>query len=336
MDIDPTSPPQQPRLLEDPLEAKKFYDQRYRAGYMDEWPLEKRERVGDLVRELPLAAKGRVLDYGCGAGLFTAVLRSALPDWEVHGTDISTVALDLAIASLPDCRFHSLSDCEQMTGAFDLIFSHHVLEHVSDIRNTADTLLGLLSPGGAMLHILPCGDPGGLEANICAMRRDGVDCGRENLFFCDEEGHMRRLTSQGLVDLWSDAGFIPERVYHANRWFGAIEHLSAWWDLAWLWDFADPGKAVNAAAARRLHTWRAALVTLWFLRRPVAVIRYKLALGVHGPRDLATLLVALVLYPLSKPVDWLTRKLARSEWSRSRDQAGGSEMYVFLTPSAPH
>lgn len=330
MSEDLPEPSTQTKGLEDIEAAEAFYDRRYRAGYMDDWPIEKLERVAALVRELPLPARGRVLDFGCGAGMFTAVLQSALPGWEVHGTDISAEGIGRAAAAMPGCSFHGLSDTDHLAGTFDLVFTHHVLEHVSDIRQTADLLTGMLNAGGAMLHILPCGDSGGFEASVCAMRRDGVEPDRENRFFFDEEGHLRRLTTQGLIDLWANAGFVPERVYRAARWSGALERLTASQDFGSLWQFADPDMAVDATAANRLRRWRAVLVTLWLMRKPTAVVGNKLGNGVRSVRDLLMLVGGVTLYPLSKPVDWFIRRLASREWSRDRHLAGGSEMYVFL------
>lgn len=323
------------RELEDPGKARVFYDERYRAGYMDDWPIEKRDRVAALVKELRLAPRGRALDYGCGVGAFTAVLRSALPGWEVHGTDISNEALARAEAALPDCHFHKLDECERLGGSFDFIFSHHVLEHVSDVQSTAATIANMLVPGGAMLHILPCRDPGGLEAWVCALRRDGIEPDRGNRFFFDEEGHLRRLSSQDLIGLWSGHGFSGERVYHAARCWGAIERLSGSEDLGELWRFSDPSKAVDRRAARRLHVLRVALVALWFARRPTTIVRHKAILGVHGARDVRVLSAACILYPISWPIDWLTRSLVRREWTRHRGRPEGSEMYVFLTRRTP-
>lgn len=321
--------------LEDPGKARTFYDRRYRAGYMDDWSIEKRDRVAELVRELRLPPRGRVLDYGCGVGAFTAVLRSALPGWEVHGTDISNEALARAEAALPDCRFHRLDECERLSGSFEFVFSHHVLEHVSDVQSTAATIANMLVPGGAMLHILPCGDPGGLEAWVCAWRRDGIEPDRGNRFFFDEEGHLRRLRLPDLIGLWSGKGFSAERVYHAARWYGAIERLSGSEDLRELWRFSDPSKAVDRAAARRLNVLRIALVTLWFLRRPTATVKHKVSSGIRSARDILVLSAACILYPISWPIDWITRSLGRREWARHRDRPGGSEMYVFLSRRTP-
>jgi len=47
-------------------EASVFYDARYERGYMDEWPLEKKQRVLGLVKGFNLPETGEALDLGCG------------------------------------------------------------------------------------------------------------------------------------------------------------------------------------------------------------------------------------------------------------------------------
>jgi SAM-dependent methyltransferase len=310
--------------------AEVFYDARFRQGYMESWPTEKCARVAGLLQELPLSSKGRALDFGCGTGVFTAVLKTILKDWEVDGADISSNALEIARAKMPDCTFHRLIDCENMFGQFDLIFTHHVLEHVSNLPRTAEMLAKLLKPSGAMLHILPCADPGSLEYEVCMLRKDGIIGDPETRFFFEEEGHLRRLSTQGLVDLWSATNLRLGRAYYANQRFGGLKFLTGN-GLRFILDFADPKVAVSGSAARRLRLLRIALIMLWFLRKPADVVRNKTRFGLHGLRDYFVCTVGIMGYPISKVTDFIVKKLANREWSKCRQTPGGSEMYVFLT-----
>jgi SAM-dependent methyltransferase len=106
--------------------AAHYYDQRFRQGYMEDWPVTKRTRVAELIRLLDLPRKGTALDFGCGTGAFTTVLCEALPGWIIEGCDISRAAVELAAKRLPGGTFFPLSDCH-LRGPFDLIFTHHVL-----------------------------------------------------------------------------------------------------------------------------------------------------------------------------------------------------------------
>ena len=55
-------------------EAKQFYENRYEKGYMDEWPIDKKQRVLEIINVLNLPENGVALDFGCGNGVFTDVI----------------------------------------------------------------------------------------------------------------------------------------------------------------------------------------------------------------------------------------------------------------------
>jgi SAM-dependent methyltransferase len=315
--------------LRDVAVAAKYYDERYRRGYMSDWPAEKCQRVAALIAQLSLPACGRALDFGCGAGVFTRVLQSALPGWEIHGTDISADAVAMAAKALPGCQFHALAECERLAGAFDLVFSHHVLEHVSDLSATASLLERLMRPSGHMLHILPCGDAGSLEHRICMLRRDGIRPEREHRFLLDEEGHLRRLTTDRLVSLWSSDGFSLSRAFYANQYCGAMRYLTNT-NLEVVLGACDPRFATGPAAATQLSRLRVALVALWALRKPARVVKDKLAKPSKSVRDWLLLTGGLAAFPVSGAAEWIMRRLAEREWSRSNHLPGGSEMYVLL------
>lgn len=321
--------------LKDLQTAQDFYDNRYQSGYMedDDWPPQKLQRVADLIGELPLPKSGRVLDYGCGTGVFTAVLKKALPGWQIVGTDVSTQALKRAQARLPDCTFIDLATCESKQHEFDLVFSHHVLEHVSDLPHSAGILEKVLTPAGSMLHILPCGNPGSLAHRICKNVRNGIDPARGNRYFFEEVGHLRRLSTDDLVSLWKKDGLGLERAYYAEQFVGAVNAVTQF-DLGFVQAFADPGLAATPQAARSLRAVRFALSAIWLMRKPAAVVRYKLRFGCRNLRDYAMLTVGAIAYPFSAGVEWLLRELSAREWIKRRRESGGSEMYVHLTRTA--
>ena len=72
--------------LYDHKRSVKFYEDRYEQGYMDEWPVEKKRKVLEVIQELQLPAIGYALDFGCGNGVLTEIIRQALPSWKIYGT----------------------------------------------------------------------------------------------------------------------------------------------------------------------------------------------------------------------------------------------------------
>jgi hypothetical protein len=66
----------------------------------------------------------------------------------------------------------------------------------------------LKAAASAMLHILPCGNEGSFEHNVCLLRKDGINPELEGRFFFEDEGHVRRLTTEQLSALCAKMGFV--------------------------------------------------------------------------------------------------------------------------------
>ncbi|MGH0033107.1 MAG: class I SAM-dependent methyltransferase [Myxococcota bacterium] len=281
-------------------ESARIYDARFASGYMARWPAWKRTRVRDWLRTLALPGRGVALDFGCGGGVFTAVLMEALPGWRVVGADISTRALAEARERVGGAGFVPLTEIGQHA-PFDLVFSHHVLEHVVDLEQTLDLLRDVLAPGGSAVHVLPCGNAGSLEERLCRLRRDGIDPG--NGRFCFEEpGHLRRLDSAGLERLFGARGLsLAAQAYACHR-AGAIQWITRE-GVEFVRSLADPGAAVDARAARSLRRLRRVLVGLARLRSLP---------GLRGPTE--RLCIAADAW----------------EWRRRRGRRDGSEMYLHF------
>ena len=315
--------------LRDEVEATEFYDRRFQRGYMTGWSSDKCDRVAELIGQLGLPRTGRALDFGCGAGVFTKVLRRALPDWTIEGTDLSTVAVETAARRLPDCRFFPFRECSTRTGQFDLVFTHHVLEHVSDIHETARLLADISKPSASMFHILPCGNAGSFEEGICLIRTDGIRSDPERVFFFEEEGHLRRLDTEAIAALWRPSGYTLSHEWYGEHRIGALGSRTSF-GMEDVLSYADPAKAIDKAARKRLRTLRIGMLALWAARKPIAVVRTKLRLGCHNSRDYALLAAGLVAYPIAAGVEGTLKYLEAREWSSHCHERAGSEMFIHL------
>jgi SAM-dependent methyltransferase len=317
-----------PHKLHDKATAENFYDDRYAQGYMDEWPKEKCERISALLRQLPIPPRGRALDFGCGTGVFTATLNSTLSNWVIEGTDLSVNAIEAARKRLPGCSFYPLAECSSRE-PFDLIFTHHVLEHVSDLAESARFLAQLAKPKSAMFHILPCANDGSFERAVCLLRKDGIRKEGERRFFYEEEGHLRRLDTAGLTALWAPDRFILTQAWYSGHCIGAIDSwtMRNWSDIR---NFADPQKGVDTAAGRKLALIRLVMIVLWTLRRPVIIFNYKKKFGCRSLKDVFLFGSSLLVYPFAGVLDAGMKLLARNEWNRRQADPGGSEMYICL------
>lgn len=310
-----------------------FYDERFEHGYMSEWPIWRRRRVGQFIRALSLPPKGRALDFGCGQGVFTNVLQQALPGWEVWGTDLSTVGLREAAQRVPQSHFAVGGDIAQHA-PFDFIFTHHVLEHVVDLDATLAFLTSLLTPHGQMLHILPCGNPGSFEHGVCRLRVDGINESNGRFFF-DEEGHVRRLTTHTLSRAAEAQGFTLARAAYSAQFWAAVDRISNQ-EIETIAEMFDADRAIDQAARRRLSSLRVALTSLRLLKRPPAILfraaaRDALSHEDWSWRDRAVLTASNPFYLVAFPVRAALRHLAAREWERHRSQSNGSEMYLLFT-----
>jgi SAM-dependent methyltransferase len=316
-----------------PRSAEEFYQDRYSRGYMEEWPIEKKQRVFEIVRELKLPETGRALDFGCGNGVFTDLIRQALPkSWTVHGCDISTIAIDNAQTRYRKCHFFVAEGGMQVAGEeYDFVFSHHVLEHVLNLQSTLDRITSLTKEDGIMLHILPCGNAGSLEHWLCSLRTDGIDQLRENRFFFEDPGHVRRLTSEELEGKLALRECDQFLAYFSGQYWGALDWMASSAPSVIL-QMSKLSSARNSRARRDLLRHSLRIIVLWMLRFPAYFVESRIgkyrASNRLRAREVTALLLFLPLYIVSKPMDWYLKVKAGDEWNSLKRAHNGSEMYL--------
>jgi SAM-dependent methyltransferase len=307
-----------------------FYNARYSAGYMQDWPSEKKQRIISIVRELNLPRNGTALDFGCGSGVLTEILRQAMPPgWRIYGTDVSTKALAMAIDRYPQCKFFSFAQRRNLSGKFDFIFSHHVLEHVNHLEHSCRQINSLLKDRATMLHILPCGNPGSFEHRLCSLRADGIDTTRNGRFFFEDSGHLRRLTTGQLARQFTEHGFTLEGEYYANQYHGAINWITQS-RPGFICKLTDPARAKDGAEKYKLQTMRAYLLSIWAMRYPAVLAARMQSQNCNWRYRYAIFAACACLFPISKPIDSYMGFRSQLEWERHRHCGTGSEMYLWL------
>lgn len=315
--------------LYDRTQSLEFYEYRYEQGYMDEWPVDKKKKVFEVIQDLALPTKGEALDFGCGNGVLTEILRQALPSWKVYGTDISRNAVANARARYPGCIFFESNSTEFAHKTFDFIFTHHVLEHVFNLDQVFTQIESYLKPESSMLHVLPCGNEASYEHNICSMRKDGINKHLENRFFFEEEGHVRRLTTNDLSCFCETKGFQLQKEYYSNHYYGAIEWITNS-DPRFVLMFSDTSQAVNKDAKRKLNKARQYLIFITALRLPAQIVSKLINKRHKQIKHYLLLLWALPFYVFSIPVDRYWKSKAREEWGNKKSNRNGSEMYLYF------
>ena len=311
-------------------ESFRFYQERYSQGYMEEWPREKKRRVFDMVRSLQLPKVGEAVDYGCGNGVFTDVLRQALPPgWVVYGVDISDIAIANAAKRYPDCKFFTASDSAVADKKFDFLFSHHVLEHVYELALVIADMGGRVKPTGMMLHILPCGNDGSLERQVCLLRKNGIEERLEGRFFFEDLGHVRRLKSEQVVRAFEDIGFAVEAEWFSNQYHGAIDWITQS-GPAFIRMLTDPDSAVDASAKMKLLGLRAKLLTYCSLRNFDAGIAARLQKKGKTPKNWLSIAMRALPHVVARGLDKHLVRKAEEEWQEKKHEPNVSEMYLVF------
>ena len=305
----------------------EFYDDWYASGYMDEWPAHKKERIFEIIKTLNLPKTGDALDYGCGNGEFTAVLKQALPKWNVYGADISSIAVDNAKNRYPNCLFFLPSDVRFSGKRFDFLFTHHVLEHVYDVSQTWHEINGYLKKDSSILHVLPCGNKGSFEYNLCMLRKDGFDRESGNKFIFEDESHLRRLTTKQMNNFAIQHDLELVFDYYSNQLYGALDWITLL-SPSLILNMTNPRKAKNNILALKLACLCILFMLIKLMRFPANTIDYKKGKMKHY-NYYSLFLMLLIFYPFSKLTNSYLLYKSNAEWQNKRTNKNGSEMYLY-------
>jgi SAM-dependent methyltransferase len=107
-------------------------------------------------RRMPRCKPGRLLDVGCGSGLYLAGVRDA--GWHVEGIEMNESAARTA-RNLHSIEIHC--GCAEDVlpampeASFDVVTMWHLLEHLHQPRNVLGEIRRLLRPGGRLMLEVP-------------------------------------------------------------------------------------------------------------------------------------------------------------------------------------
>ncbi len=116
------------------------------------WRAGQERRLAMTRRFAPLEGR-RVLDVGCGLGMYTSAFLRYTP--HVFGVEIEADRVREARVRAKGVARSIGETLPFATDTFDVVFSHEVLEHVADDRLCAREMVRVTRPGGRIVIFVP-------------------------------------------------------------------------------------------------------------------------------------------------------------------------------------
>lgn len=104
-----------------------------------------------------LKSGAKILDVGCGAGVFIRSIKKEHNDWQCFGADISRTAISQAQKASDGVKYICFSGRMPFNdNEFDAVMFSDVLEHVEDPDSFMKEVVRVLRPGGIFYAFIPC------------------------------------------------------------------------------------------------------------------------------------------------------------------------------------
>ncbi|MCX7919883.1 MAG: class I SAM-dependent methyltransferase [bacterium] len=167
--------------------------------------------------------RGKLIEIGCGAGVFLYNIAKYIPDLELYGCDISNAAIKAAKDTTPNTNIHYFvgdgSNLPINNNSFDIVILMDVLEHISDVNKLLNECNRILKIQGMLHANIPC------EKNRFTiwwfMEKIGLgkNLTRKHL------GHIQKLTIDEVIQLINCAGFEVQSISYSRHLFGQLVAL---------------------------------------------------------------------------------------------------------------
>ena len=178
--------------------------------------------LGNLLERMRIekyAQIGKVLDVGCGRGLFLDIMRRG--GWHVVGSELNKETASYA-ENVYGLKVYTGNIAEHFLApeSFQVINIRGVLEHLKEPDAMLSEAHRLLKKGGLLVILVP------------DIRSFEFKLGRENWFHLDLPYHLFQFTEEGLIRLLKKKGFKLRRIkrfhleYSLFGWLQTLLNLS--------------------------------------------------------------------------------------------------------------
>jgi len=111
------------------------------------------DRRLDLIRQYVPLENRRILDVGCGLGMYVEKFRRYSPN--VYGVDIDPEKVEAALLRLPNISLAAAEDLPFKDRSFDVTLLHEVIEHVVDDKRAISEAMRCTDVGGCVIIYAP-------------------------------------------------------------------------------------------------------------------------------------------------------------------------------------
>lgn len=120
----------------------------------------------------------RVLDIGCGVGVFTKLVKDTYPECDVFGTDISDQVIEANKKERSDITYSQgyIGRLDTFPPEyFDVIFCGETIEHLDDPQILFNEAFSLLKKGGRLIITTPREDRINSEEHVWFFEQEDVE-----------------------------------------------------------------------------------------------------------------------------------------------------------------
>lgn len=170
-----------------------------------DWKKEREKHYDILFKGiLGRTQKGKMLDVGCGLGLFLSKFKDL--GWEVKGTDLINQIAKFAKKTFSiDVKTGDFLDMNFPKNYFDVVVLSSVLEHVYTPNRTLKKTNSVLKKGGLFVMVIP---------NINSL---GHMIFKRNWSFLEPGRHLYHYSPVTITKILNKHGFKVEKIDHGYR-----------------------------------------------------------------------------------------------------------------------